>query len=226
MRQIKGSRSGSLTGIRLVAKDFRMKPYYFCCAGGQDVGGYRPARHLRLRCDAEDSGGAADGAANGHLPGPPVIPAGRTGHQVGSWAASGWPWSCLPSPRVICWPGMMLLHRCTHFLPATANSRTNFGTIRRQALCMLLIAKSWLRPMFRHHGSSSQCQDITESVLRLCSCCVEQSPGSQASVGHLLADHMDLVNWDLPSWVHAHIYSTHLLDFLGEKRHHKVSDLN
>jgi hypothetical protein len=91
---------------------------------------------------------------------------------------------------------------------------------------MVLIAKPRLRQMFWHHGSSSQCQDITESVLRLCSCCVEQSPGSQAFVDHLLVDHVDLVNRDLPSWVHAHIYATHLLDFLGEKRHHKVSDLN
>ena len=54
------------------------------------------------------------------------------------------------------------------------------------------------------------------------SCCVEQSPGSQAFVDHLLVDHVDLLNRDLPSWVHAHIYATHLLDFLGEKRHHKV----
>ena len=54
------------------------------------------------------------------------------------------------------------------------------------------------------------------------SCCVEQSPGSQAFVDHLLVDHVDLVNRDLPSWVHAHIYATHLLDFLGEKRHPKV----
>ena len=91
---------------------------------------------------------------------------------------------------------------------------------------MVLIAKPWLKQMFRHHGSSSQCQVITQSVLRMCSCCVEQSPGSQAFVDHLLIDHVDLVNRDLPSWVHAHIYATHLLDFLGEKRHHKVSDLN
>lgn len=55
------------------------------------------------------------------------------------------------------------------------------------------------------------------------SCCVEQCPGSQAFVDHLLVDHVDLVNRDLPSWVHAHIYATHLLDFLGEKRHPKVT---
>ena len=42
---------------------------------------------------------------------------------------------------------------------------------------------------------------------------------------HLLVDHVDLVNRDLPSWVHAHIYATHLLDFLGEKRHPKVATL-
>ena len=58
------------------------------------------------------------------------------------------------------------------------------------------------------------------------SCCVEQSPGSQAFVDHLLVDHVDLLNRDLPSWVHAHIYATHLLDFLGEKRHHKVRTLS
>ena len=63
---------------------------------------------------------------------------------------------------------------------------------------------------------------MTECCHAVCSCCVEQSPGSQAFVDHLLVDHVDLLNRDLPSWVHAHIYATHLLDFLGEKRHHKV----
>ena len=63
---------------------------------------------------------------------------------------------------------------------------------------------------------------LAEHQLWVCSCCVEQSPGSQAFVDHLLVDHVDLVNRDLPSWVHAHIYATHLLDFLGEKRHPKV----
>ncbi len=63
---------------------------------------------------------------------------------------------------------------------------------------------------------------VSDHVLCVCSCCVEQCPGSQAFVDHLLVDHVDLVNRDLPSWVHAHIYATHLLDFLGEKRHPKV----
>ena len=121
------------------------------------------------------------------------------------------------------------MHWCIHVLPATAILRRHFDTIGGQALCMTLSVDPRLRQPFRHHGSSSQRQDslcITESVLRLCSCCVEQSPGSQAFVDHLLVDHVDLVNRDLPSWVHAHIYATHLLDFLGEKRHHKVSDLD
>ena len=65
----------------------------------------------------------------------------------------------------------------------------------------------------------------TEGFCAVHSCCVEQSPGSQAFVDHLLVDHVDLLNRDLPSWVHAHIYATHLLDFLGEKRHHKVRPL-
>ena len=67
---------------------------------------------------------------------------------------------------------------------------------------------------------------VTECCHAVRSCCVEQSPGSQAFVDHLLVDHMDLLNRDLPSWVHAHIYATHLLDFLGEKRHHKVRTLS
>ena len=64
---------------------------------------------------------------------------------------------------------------------------------------------------------------LLSACCALRSCCVEQSPGSQAFVDHLLVDHVDLVNRDLPSWVHAHIYATHLLDFLGEKRHPKVN---
>ncbi len=76
--------------------------------------------------------------------------------------------------------------------------------------------------------AESQCmyaghQHCAERLLCYCSCCVEQCPGSQAFVDHLLVDHVDLVNRDLPSWVHAHIYATHLLDFLGEKRHPKVT---